>query len=156
MSAATATAMPLVTFNNDDCARLFNANMNYAMPSDGPRIFNVNGQRYVKKGTEKVYEMGHKETVWQKYGLEGDSGPQSQETNWLNFRQSFGIFTVGLEFVLPYKDGEPLKFSYNVGRGHYAGFFECSSPDHEIKISDSGNVVVVEKASGQAVWVIYW
>jgi hypothetical protein len=155
MSAVTETPMPLVTFKNEECGQMFNANMNYAMPSEGPRVFNVNGQRYVKKGTEKLYEMGHKETVWQKYEVEGD-GPQSQETKWLNFHQSLGIFTIGLEFILPYKEFEPLKFSYNVGRGYYAGFFECSSAEHEIKISDSGNVVVMEKTSGEPAWVIHW
>ena len=81
---------------------------------------------------------------------------RSQEFKEFYFRQPAGLFTDQLEFMFPYKEHEPLKFGYNVGRGHYAGTFECSSADYEIKISDSGNVVVVEKASGQVVWVIYW
>jgi hypothetical protein len=159
---SAATAMPLVTFNNDDCARMFNSNMNYALPTDGPRIFNVNGQRYVKNGTEKMYGAGHSLTIWQKYALArsetaGDgSAPQSEPFKEFYFRQPAGLFTSELEFMMPYKEDETLKFGYNVGRGHYAGTFECSSAEHEVKISDSGNVVVAEKATGQVVWVIYW
>lgn len=144
------SAAPLVTFNNSDCARMFNANMNYAMPTDGPRVFNVNGQRYVARGTEKHYGAGHSLTIWQKYTLESD------ETKEFLFRQPAGMFTNELEFLMPHKECEPLKFGYNVGRGHYAGPFECSSAEHEVKISDSGNLVLLEKESGQPVWVIYW
>ena len=147
---SAATAMPLVTFNNEDCAYIFNSNMNYALPTDGPRIFNVNGQHYVKNGTEKIYEAGHSLTIWQKYKLQG------QETKEFYFRQPAGLFTNELEFMMPYKDDELLKFGYNVGRGYYASTFQCSSAEHQVKISDSGNLVVVEKATGQAVWVIYW
>ncbi len=143
--------MPLVTFDNEDCGRIFNSNMNYALPSEGPRIFNVNGQNYIKNGTEKIYGAGHSLTIWQKYTLEGD-GPSKE----FLFRQPAGLFTNELEFMMPYKDDELLKFGYNVGRGYYAGTFECSSAEYEVKISDCGNVVVVEKATGQAVWVIYW
>ena len=155
---SAASTMSLVTFENSDCARMFNANMNYALPTEGPRIFNVNGQRYVKNGTEKIYGLGHSLTIWQKYKLESDghSESASDETKEFYFRQPAGLFTNELEFMMPYKDDESLKFAYNVGRGYYAGTFHCSSAEHEVKISDCGNVVVAEKATGQAVWVIYW
>lgn len=150
------STVPFVSFNNDDFARMLNSNMNYALPTEGPRFFNVNGQRYIKNGTEKIYGAGRSLTIWEKYTLQSDGCVASYNPKEFYFRQPAGLFTNELEFMMPYKDGVSLKFGYNVDRGYEIGTFECSSADHEVKISDSGNVVLVEKDSGQPLWVIYW
>jgi hypothetical protein len=166
MASVISTTIPTVFFKNEEYGRLFNANMNYVMPSDGPRAFTVNGRQYIKNGTETLQETGQRlsdassamgeksPAVYIKYTLEGN------EAEIVYFRVNRGILSIGFNFIFPSspcnKDGEPIHISYNVGRGYYAGFFECSSADHEVKISDSGNVVLVEKDSGSPVYVIWW
>jgi hypothetical protein len=152
MASVISATIPTVFFKNEEYGRLFNANMNYNMPSDGPRAFMVNGQQYIKNGTETFQENGHMETVYIKYTLEGN------EAEFLYFRVKRGILSIGFNFMFPSKtaDDDAIQISYNVGRGYYAGFFECSSPKHEVKISDSGNVVLVEKESASPLYVIWW
>lgn len=164
MASVISTTIPTVFFKNEEYGRLFNANMNYVMPSDGPRAFMVNGQKYIKNGAETVQEnvqclsdvssaMGEKSpAVYIKYTLEGN------DDEIIYFRVNRGILSIGFNFIFPSKKAgdEAIQISYNVGRGYYAGFFECSSVGHEVKISDSGNVVLVEKDSGSPVYVIWW
>jgi hypothetical protein len=167
MASVIFTTIPTVFFKNEECGRLFNANMNYVMPSDGPRSFTVNGQKYIKNGTETLQETGQRlsdessamgeksPAVYIKYTLEGN------DAEIVYFRVNRGILSIGFNFIFPSfrskKAGDDaIQISYNVGRGYYAGFFECSSADHEVKISDSGNVVLVEKESGSPVYVIWW
>jgi hypothetical protein len=152
MSAVTETPIPTVYFTNTECGYLFNANMNYAMPSEGSRIMTLNGKSYTKNGTETVHEMGHTQTVYTKYVM------NENDAEVFYFRVAYGVLTITFHFIFPSKeeDAEPISISYNVGRGYYAGFFECSSADHEVKISDSGNVVVAAKESGEAVYVVWW
>ena len=150
MEALPSNPIPTVFFTNEEHGRLFNANMNYAMPSEGPRVMTLNATPYTKKGTETIHEMGHTQTVYNKYVMNGN------DEEVFYFRVAHGIVSITFHFIFPSKDAEPISISYNVGRGHYAGFFECSSADHEVKISDSGNVVVAVKESGEAVYVVWW
>ena len=60
MASVISTTIPIVFFKNEEYGRLFNANMNYVMPSDGPRAFMVNGQKYIKNGTDTLQETGQR------------------------------------------------------------------------------------------------
>jgi hypothetical protein len=155
MASVISTTIPTVFFKDEQGGLLFNASMNYTMPSDGPRSFTVNGQQYIKNGTETLQENGQSPAVYIKYTLEGN------EAEIVYFRVNRGILSIGFNFIFPsfpskMAGNEAIQISYNVGRGYYAGFFECSSADHEVKISDSGNVVLVEKESGSPVYVVWW
>ena len=170
MASVISTTIPTVFFKNEEYGRIFNANMNYIMPSNGPRSFTVNGQQYIKNGTDTLQETGQR--LSDESSAMGEKSPAvyikytlvENDAEIVYFRVNRGILSIGFNFIFPISPSFPCKkagdeaiqISYNVGRGYYAGFFECSSLKHEVKISDSGNVVLVEKDSGSPVYVIWW
>ncbi len=146
----TELLVPMVFFTNQEFGRMLNANMNYATPSDGPRVFIVNDRHYIKKGKETFYETGHSGKVYLKYMYEGD------ESQFIYFRMGVGLIGAEFHFILPYREDEYLFLSYDVSISNYAGEMKCSSVNHDVKISDSGNVVVAEKTTGKPIYVMRW